>query len=277
MPLVSCIKTQILNNKEGCNPMKKVSIAAIVMACMVGVAVAAVPAVEDARVDAMVKQFEQMNQGQAIPAAQLAQIKEQAKQILQRQEILKQEALKQGLDKKPEVQAMLKNLESQVYAEAYVEQLKNTIVVSEADLQAKYREMTRELKLQFAEFNSKEDAVKAQQMLLKGANFADLAKAMPEQKQNLDGNWWPVAQMGQFPEAIRGLVKGQITAEPVALEGKFYLFRVADERASKEAPAFEQIKDQLAAEAKNAKVEEQLKALFKANGLEIPEAPVAAQ
>ena len=119
--------------------MKKASIAAIVMACMVGVAVAAVPAVEDARVDAMVKQFEQMNQGQAIPAAQLTQIKEQAKQILQRQEILKQEALKQGLDKKPEVQAMLKNLESQVYAEAYVEQLKNTIVVSEADLQAKYR------------------------------------------------------------------------------------------------------------------------------------------
>ena len=277
MPLASCIKTQILNNKEGCNPMKKASIAAIVMACMVGVAVAAVPAVEDARVDAMVKQFEQMNQGQAIPAAQLTQIKEQAKQILQRQEILKQEALKQGLDKKPEVQAMLKNLESQVYAEAYVEQLKNTIVVSEADLQAKYREMTRELKLQFAEFNSKEDAVKAQQMLLKGANFAGLAKAMPEQKQNLDGNWWPAAQMGQFPEAIRGLVKGQITAEPVALEGKFYLFRVADERASKEAPAFEQIKDQLAAEAKNAKVEEQLKALFKANGLEIPEAPVAAQ
>ena len=33
-------------------------------------------------------------------------------------------------------------------------------------LQAKYREMTRELKLQFAEFNSKEDALKAQQMLL---------------------------------------------------------------------------------------------------------------
>ena len=257
--------------------MKKVSIAAIVMACMVGVAVAAVPAVEDARVDAMVKQFEQMNQGQAIPAAQLAQIKEQAKQILQRQEILKQEALKQGLDKKPEVQAMLKNLESQVYAEAYVEQLKNTIVVSEADLQAKYREMTRELKLQFAEFNSKEDAVKAQQMLLKGANFAGVAKAMPEQKQNLDGNWWPAAQMGQFPEAIRGLVKGQITAEPVALEGKFYLFRVADERASKEAPAWEQITEQLAAQPKNAKVEEQLKALFKANGLEIPEAPVAAQ
>ena len=87
--------------------MKKVSIAASVMACMVGVAVAAAPAVEDARVDAMVKQFEQMNQGQAIPAAQLTQIKEQAKQILQRQEILKQEAWKQKKKKKPEVQAML--------------------------------------------------------------------------------------------------------------------------------------------------------------------------
>ena len=82
---------------------------------------------------------------------------------------------------------------------------------------------------------------------------------------------------GSIPRSDTWLGKGQITAEPVALEGKFYLFRVADERASKEAPAFEQIKDQLAAEAKNAKVEEQLKALFKANGLEIPEAPVAAQ
>lgn len=255
--------------------MKKSSLAAVVMACMMGVAVAAAPMVEDIRVDALLKQFEQMNQGQNISAADRDKLKVQIKQQLQQQDVLKQEAVKLGLDKKPEVQAMVQNAESQVFASAYVEHLKNSIVVNDADLMAKYREMTRELKLQFAEFGSRDEVMKAQQLLLKGANFADLAKTMPEQQQNVAGNWWPAEQMGQFPEAVKSLVKGQITAEPVELEGKFYLFRVADERASAEAPPFEQIKVQLAEEAKNAKVEEQLKQLFKASGLELPQAPAA--
>lgn len=250
--------------------MKKTSIAAMVMACMMGVAVAAAPVVEDARVDAMVKQFVQMNQGQEIPAAQMGQVKEQAKLILQQQDVLKQEAVKLGLDKQADVKAMVQNAESQVIAAAYVEHLKDSITVNESDLLAKYREMTRELKLQAAEFNSAEEAAKAQELLLKGANFADLAKNLPaEQKPAIEGTWLPAAQMTQLPAGAQGLVKGQITAKPVELNGKFYLFRVAEERASGDAPAFEQIKEQLAQETKNAKVEEQIKQLFKANGIEL--------
>ena len=284
-PLVSCTKKPTSNNKsfpnKVVNRMKKSSIAAAIMACMVGMAVAAAPTVDDVRVDAMVKQFTQqfqgMNQGQAIPAEQQAQLKQQIKQHLLQQEVLKQEALKIGLDKKPEVQAMLKNFEAQVYADAYLQQLKDNVTVSEADLQAKYRAKFSEVKLQFAEFASKDEAVKAQQLLLKGANFADLAKTLSNQKESIEGQWWPVEQMGQFPDAVKSLVKGQITAEPVELDGKFYLFRVGEERMGAQAPAFEQVKEQLANEAKEAKVKEQVMGLFKANGLEMPQNPAAAQ
>ena len=104
--------------------MKKTSIAAILMACMVGVAVAAVPAIEEVRIDALVKQFEQMNPGQQMPAADRDHLKGQIKSHLQQQEVLKQEALKLGLDKQPEVKAMLQNMEAEVYAAKYVEHLK---------------------------------------------------------------------------------------------------------------------------------------------------------
>ncbi|UOO91988.1 peptidyl-prolyl cis-trans isomerase [Vitreoscilla stercoraria] len=251
--------------------MKKTSIAAILMACMVGVAVAAAPAIEEVRIDALVKQFEQMNPGQQMPAADRDHLKGQIKSHLQQQEILKQEALKLGLNNQPEVKAMLQNMEAEVYAAKYVEHLKANVVISDADLHAKYRELTRELKLQFAEFDNREAAIQAQELLKKGAMFTDLVKLLPAQEQGLAGNWWPAAEMGQFPAGVQGLVKGQITAEPVEIEGKFYLFRVADERASAEAPAFDAIKDQLANETREAKVKEQLITLFKANGVEVPQ------
>ena len=251
--------------------MKKNSIAAVLMACMVGAAFAAAPNIDQVRVDALFKQFEQMNPGQKMAPADAAQLQGQIKSHLQQQEVLKQEALKLGLNDKADVKAMLQNMEAEVYAAKYIEHLKDSVQVSDADLQAKYRQMTRELKLQFAEFDSADAANKALETLKKGANFADLSKTLPGQEQALAGNWWPAAEMSQFPTEVQNLIKGQITAQAVEVEGKFYLFRVADERSSEQAPAFELIKEQLANETKEAKVKEQLIALFKANGVEVPQ------
>ena len=103
-----------------------------------GLALAEAPKVDQARIDAMLKQVQaQMAAQPQQPGAPLpnkAQLTQDITRELQTVDVLQAEAVKAGLDKQPDIQAGLANLQAQYYANAYVDHLRAKIEVSDSDL-----------------------------------------------------------------------------------------------------------------------------------------------
>ena len=118
--------------------MRKVLLTSALIAAFAGSAIAvAAPSVNgqiisDARIDAVVKMMEAQGQ-QANPQA-----RDQIKDQLVTAEILRQEAVKKGLDKSPEFAAELANMQAMALANRYIKDFEKANPVSEADLKAEY-------------------------------------------------------------------------------------------------------------------------------------------
>lgn len=232
-----------------------------------GIAVAAAPAVDKTRVEAVLKQVQEMAPPEAgTPPADLRATIEKR---LAADDLLKAEALKLGLDKKPEVRAQWQNLESGFYAEQYAKHLEAAATVSDEELRAAYAEQTRAVKLQQVGFPSEAEALQAQQLLLKGLSFEELMKRHPNPAQEQLSGFVALAQLPpEFAAAAATMQRGQISHKPVAFQGGYYLLKIAATEQAENAPPFEELKDQIAALLKQRKAQEQIAALLKANGLE---------
>lgn len=258
--------------------MKKSAYAIALTALAATVAYAAVPAVSPERIDVAIEAINQQNQaqgGQTIPADKLANAKKDIAVEIQKSDLLKNEALKLGLDKDAKVQAQLQNVESQFYAQQFIEHLKKSITISDADLLAVYNSMAMEHKLQIAVFHSAEEANAAKEKLLKGMSFEDLVKTLPDQAPG-NNQYVNLAQLPPpIKNALSRLTRGQITPEPVNFNGAYMLLKLADSRKNPNVPGFDQVKNQLADQAKIQKIQAQIEQLFKDNGL--PVTPPQAQ
>lgn len=233
-----------------------------------GLAVAKAPEIESGRIDSMVAQV--LQQADAAPGTQRpdgAAIRKNVILQLQTAEVLKNEALKAGLDKDAEVQNQLKNVEAQFYAMQYALYLERNTEVSEAELRAGYEQQTRVIKLQQVHFASAEEAREAQALLLKGLSFEALMKRYPNPEQAFDGLVSPQQLPPEMAQLVNGMTRGQVTREPVQMNGRFYLFKLAASERSPDAPPFEQVKPFLAQQVKQQKVQEQIEKILKANGI----------
>lgn len=170
-------------------------------------------------------------------------------------ELLRQAAEKQGLDKTPEMQAELRNLQRRALAGAelqrYVDAHKGEL--DEKALREEYQAQIARLpkteyKARHILVDSKEEAEKIIAELDKGADFAELAKKRskgPSGKNGGDLGWFkPQNMVKPFSEAVAGLKKGEFTKSPVKTQFGWHVILLEDTRKI-DPPAFDDVKDQL--------------------------------
>ncbi len=247
---------------------KYTTLAAAAVLAAAGLAVAKAPEIDRGRIDSMVAQV--LQQADNTPGTQRpdgAAIRKNVILQLQTAEVLKNEAFKAGLNKDAEVQNQFKNVEAQFYAMQYALYLERNTEVSEAELRAGYDRQTRVVKLQQVHFPSAEEARKAQELLLKGLSFDELMKRYPNPEQAFADFISPQQLPPVMAQLVDGMTRGQVTREPVNMDGKFYLFKLAASERNPEAPPFEQVKPFLTQQVKQQKVQEQIEKILKENGV----------
>ncbi len=250
-------------------------IAATLTASAIGVAIAQAPKIDEARVNNSLKmQIEQIEEssGKKPDAKEQAELRKNIIKVMQQADLLKSLAIKEGLDKQPDVMNRFANFEASFYASEYTLKVKNSIVLSDTDVLMAYRNLNREVMLQQIAFNSKEDALKALTLLRQGISFADLAKQQPN-PQPFPKEWTKITPDFPFASSVKDMVQNEISAEPIfsAEDQKYYLLRIADTRSAG-APPF----TELTAEDLNAlkqivrmeKTQSKLNEIYKANGIE---------
>lgn len=238
-----------------------------VLACVSAVSWAAdAPKIDDKRIDVVIQQYE--TTGGKVTSEQKAEMRKQILQELQQAEVLKNAALQAGLDKQADVQLALQNVQAQFYATQYVEHLKNSVAVSDADLQQLYARLGREVKIQMAAFKTQEEVTAAQDKLKKGMSFSDLIATLPEQPASPPDFISPQMLPSEFASVLDNMDKGKITDNAVQFQGQFYLLKIADMRRGDKVPAFEQIKERLIEQRKAELVREKIQQLFKQYGLD---------
>lgn len=240
----------------------------LIAVSLTGLAIAK-PDIEAARIDSLVKEIiAQSPNTPDQPKPNAAEIRKQVEQRLMMAEVLKAEAIKAGLDKQPEIQYQLQNLEAQFYAGAFVNSLAEKVQVNEQDLRDAYEKMNRVIQLQQVHFDTADKAREAQQLLLKGMSFGDLMKRFPNPEQQFTDYINPQQLPPEIATAISNMNRGDVTKEPILLNGQYYLFKLSGVGKAPNAQPFEQVKDQLANMAKQQKVDEEIRKILKANGIE---------
>ncbi|VVD71254.1 putative parvulin-type peptidyl-prolyl cis-trans isomerase [Pandoraea iniqua] len=205
-------------------------------------------AIPKVSVDAMVKASGQPDS---------PQLRELFKGQLIANEVIKQAALKQRYESRPDVQAALDVAKGMIVTRVYMQEHLKTAPVTEAEVRAKYDTVVGSL----GEYEYRpsaiavKDAATAQSILdqlKKGGDFAALARQYsqgPGAAQGGQLNWvsfktpitagntqnWPQP----IAEALVKLPKGGVSSEPLQIGEQFWILRVDDKRAT-QIPKFEE-------------------------------------
>jgi peptidyl-prolyl cis-trans isomerase C len=192
------------------------------------------------------------------------------------QVILSQEAVKSGLDRKPEVADQVEFTRQSILAKAFVQDyFKNHPVTDEA-LKAEYEKIAgrmggTEYRARHILVASEDEARDVIARLKKNPkSFEALAKEKsrdPGSKENGGELGWfdPRNVVPEFGEAVAKLANGQFTEEPVKTRFGYHVILLEESR-QKQAPEFEQVKPMLqqqAAQESLKKLIEDLKAKAK--------------
>lgn len=173
---------------------------------------------------------------------------------LVRREVLAQEALKKGFDKKPEVMGQLELARQGVLIGAYLNEYVKTHPVSDEQIKKEYDEIkaklgSREYKARHVLLDS-EDAAKAViEKLKKGEKIDDLAKESkdPGSKDRGGDLGWanPASFVPAFSGAMVKLEKGKFTEAPVKSDFGWHVILLEDTRELK-LPSIDEAKGQIA-------------------------------
>ena len=170
------------------------------------------------------------------------------------QEVVAQEAIKQGLDKQPHVAARLELDRQSILVNAYFENYLRKAAVNDDILRKEYERIkpelpAREYRVRHILVEKEEDAKNLIAQIRKGGNFEKLAaehsRDPGSKARGGDLDWAPAENyVKPFAEAVTRLKKGQMTDAPVRTDFGYHVIRVEDERATK-IPSFEEAKPQL--------------------------------
>jgi peptidyl-prolyl cis-trans isomerase C len=205
-------------------------------------------AIPQARMDLRLKAAAQQGQ------ADNPQIQKAIRDDLINLEIISQTAVKQGLDKQPDVEQQLELARQSVLAGAFVRDFAKTHPIGDDVLKQAYEELkahvgNKEYKLAHILVSSEAEAKKIEaQLKKKGANFAKIAKANskdPGSKNNGGELGWavPTNFVQPFGDAVLKLKKGQIS-DPVQTQYGWHIIKLEDTRDLK-VPTFEEMKPNL--------------------------------
>jgi peptidyl-prolyl cis-trans isomerase C len=208
---------------------------------------------------------------------------ESRKAILDRltlQAVIAQEAVKEGLDKAPDVSEQIDAIRQAVLANAYVQNYMKNHPVSDDMLKAEYERIKAtmsgtEYKARHILVAKEGDAREVIARLRKqpGA-FAQLAKDKSKDEGSRDNGgelgWFdPRHMVPEFAAAVTQLEKGKFTLEPVKTQFGYHVILLEDSRPI-QAPPLEEVKPQLSQQLQQQEVIKQMDALKAQAKIEMP-------
>jgi peptidyl-prolyl cis-trans isomerase C len=204
--------------------------------------------IPSSRVDAIVKQVVAQGQAQDTP-----QVRDQIKKEVIAREVLMQEALKQGYDKKPEVKQALDNARQTIVINALARDYITKHPVTDAEVKAEYDKFKtqtgdKEYHVRHILVETEQQAKDIIAKLKGGAKFEELAKQSKDSSANNGGDLdWasPASYVPEFSKAMVSLQKGAITETPVKTQYGYHVIKLEDVRAAK-VPALDEVKGQIA-------------------------------
>lgn len=191
-------------------------------------------------------------------------------------ELMRQEAVKLGLDKTPTMAAEMKIMQARVLANALLTDYTSNIDMSDDALRAEY---DKQIAMTSAkEFNAShillEDEAKAKEVITEldgGADFAEAAKKYstgPSGPNGGDLGWFDAGTMvPEFSQAVAEMETGAHSAAPVKTQFGFHIIKLVDTRTKEPAP-FESVKDQIQNMMMRTKVEDYVRSLHEGATIE---------
>jgi peptidyl-prolyl cis-trans isomerase C len=205
--------------------------------------------IPSSRADAVVKQV--VEQGQQ---ADTPQLRAAIKKDLIAREVLMQQAIKEGYDKKPEVKQALENARQTIVINALARDYIQKHPVTDADIKAEYDRFKattgdKEYHVRHIQVDTEQQAKDIIAKLKAGAKFEDLAKQSKDQGTANSGGDLDWATPSSFPKEFSAgfvnLQKGQFTETPVHTANGWHVIKVDDVRAAK-LPSLDEVKSQIA-------------------------------
>ncbi|SRR6266403_328173 len=207
-------------------------------------------AIPRANYDAFLKN---LLQGKPVPPDLTAEQKNQVLDELITMQLVSAQALKDGVDKDPEVAANLEVLRLRVLSDGESQKFLKGKDPTDAELHAEYdSDITAMDKTEYHARHilvaSKEKAEQLIKKLKGGAKFEDVAKAESTDNSKTSGGdlgWFTATRMVKpFADAVKGLKKGETTPEPVQTQYGWHIIKLEETREVT-PPPFEQVKAQV--------------------------------
>ncbi|MHB8473674.1 MAG: peptidylprolyl isomerase [Gammaproteobacteria bacterium] len=192
-------------------------------------------------------------------------------------ELVVQDALKKGLDKKPDVEKTIENQRRMLLANAALREYVEAHPITDEQLKKEYDQRiaaggTKELKARHILVKTEAEAKAIIAQLEKGADFAKLAKEKSTDSSAKEGGelgWFSPSQMVKpFTEAALALKKGEYTKTPVQSQFGWHIIQLEDVRDTK-APPFDQMKDRVRSFLQQKMSQEYIEGLKAAGKVEI--------
>jgi len=182
------------------------------------------------------------------------QLRKGVRDALISQEVVAQEAVRQGLDKNPEVAARLELDRLSALAQAYfIDFLRKHPITDEA-LKKEYERIkpqlvTKEFRARHILVNTEKEAKEILKQLKDGGSFekiaAEKSKDTGSKGRGGDLDWSPASRyVKPFGDALVRLKKGQTTEAPVKTDFGWHIIRLDDERVAR-LPSLEETKPTL--------------------------------
>lgn len=182
-----------------------------------------------------------------------------------------------SFDDDEDIQNRLRMARAQIFREAYFLRVIERKVTEEA-MRARYDEMiaempeTEEVWARHILLESEDDArTVAAEASQEGADFGELAKEHsqgPSASEGGDLGYFAREEMvPEFADAAFALQPGEVTAEPVKTQFGWHVIKVEDRR-TREAPAFEELREQIQSELSQAAIAEGIVELRKGAEIE---------
>jgi peptidyl-prolyl cis-trans isomerase C len=181
-------------------------------------------------------------------------LRNRVREVLIRNELLSQEAIKKGLDKTPDFQTQMELNRQDVLVNAFIQEyIKNNpigddVVKAEYD-RARGQAGDKEYKARHILVKDEAEAKQIIAQIKKGGSFEKIAAQKSEDPGSKDKggdlDWAPGGRyVPQFSDALKKLKKGQMTDAPVQTQFGWHVIRVDDERNMK-FPDIDQVKAQI--------------------------------
>jgi peptidyl-prolyl cis-trans isomerase C len=192
-------------------------------------------------------------QGKPVPPDLTAEQKNQVLDELITMQLVSTQALKDGVDKDPEVAANLDVLRMRILSDGESQRFLKGKEPTDAELHAEYDgDITA---MDKTEYHARHILVatkeKAEQLIKKlkgGAKFEDVAKAESTDNSKTSGGdlgWFTATRMVKpFADAVKALKKGETTPEPVQTQYGWHIIQLEETREVT-PPPFEQVKAQV--------------------------------